>query len=734
MNRIISTTSSAFELNLADKEEIALLTGEKPSTIQWLAGQRFHHLFEDIVDGFGAAAKNAVAIEFTDETYTYADLEALANKLARYFAAQGVRSGDRVAIQFDRTIHAYASLLAISKLGAVFIPLDIGFPTSRIEHILKDSDVSLVVTLSFYTSQFSGLGLPILALDAAQAEYEKLSPRRLSDNQADAQDDALAYLIYTSGTTGLPKGVQIAHSSIVNFLQVAQDCYGFQQDDRVYQSLSLAFDYAFEEIWVPLLSGARLIPAPVGVNLLGADLVEFLTSRKITAYCCVPTILATIESDLPNLRLLITSGEACPRDLAARWLKEGRRVLNLYGPTETTVSATWGELEPGKDITIGGPLPTYTTMILDPDEPRLLNRGETGELAIAGIGVSTGYMNRPEETDRAFIKDFIGIENNPGGKIYRSGDLARISDSNEIEYIGRKDTQVKIRGYRIELGEIEVVVREVSGLGEVVVNPAEIEEGQEELVVYYVPNADGLAPEPAEIHDALKDRLPSYMVPSYYEKLENTPLMPSGKVDRSKLPAPSQARLTETGKSFVEPKEGVEADLAALLATILKVEKVSADADFFTDLGANSLIMARYLGKVRKTLGLKGASMRQIYEHPNIANFAVAIAPPIAPSLEPQAAEQSEGVVLTQETSDATPEAAIAVMIGEPEGTPEALSTTIPLVDGIKYENDLAQATSSAEEPLYIASRLQFILCGVYQVSYMLFSAFLAALCIDLGF
>ncbi len=704
----------------------ALGKRDDDNQVRWNAGERFHHLFEEIVDGLGdRKAKKAVAVEYPGETISFADLEAMSNQLARYFIMQGVKPGQRVAVLFDRTVHAYATLLAISKVGAVFVPLDTSFPVDRIQFILEDSGASLIVTLSVYTTQFKGIDLPLLALDAIEDGCARHSSKRLSSLQHELEEDALAYIIYTSGTTGRPKGVQIVHSSIVNFLRVARDAYGFEADDRVYQSLTLAFDYSFEEIWVPLLSLARLVPAPTGVSLLGADLAEFFIVNKITACCTVPTVLATIECDLPDLRLLITSGESCPSALAKKWFKRGRRILNLYGPTETTVTATWTVLEEGGNVTIGKPLPSYTTMILDPDEPRVLAHGEVGELAIAGIGVSPGYINRPEETKKAFIEDFIGIENNPTGKIYRSGDLARFNDAGEIEYMGRKDTQVKIRGYRIELGEIEEAANDAVGMAGIVVNPVEAEESQIELAAYYVQPIEGAALDLVALNDRLRKCLPPFMVPSYYEELEAMPLLPSGKIDRSKLPKPSKTRLTDMGHRFVEPDEGMEVDLAACLAKVLKAEKISAEADFFNDLGANSLVMARYLALVRKDLGLAAASMRLIYQNSTIASLAAALAPIATPKTKEGTTDVGKSKTSFSEHSPLTPDIAQA-----PESHPGRLHRPA----GSAGEGAASLAKKPAELPQYIAPRTQHILCSVYQVTYLAFSAFMMALIIVVGF
>jgi non-ribosomal peptide synthetase component F len=199
----------------------------------------------------------------------------------------------------------------------------------------------------------------------------------------------LAYLIYTSGTTGRPKGVAIEHASICNFVRVAAEVYGISAQDRVYQGMTIAFDFSVEEIWVPWAVGATLVPKPAGSTLLGWDLHDFLSERRVTALCCVPTLLATVEEDLPELRFLLVSGEACPQDLIARWHKPGRRFLNVYGPTEATVTAIWTELRPDRPVTIGQPLPTYTTVILDRDDPQhALPHGSVCEIGIAGSGLA----------------------------------------------------------------------------------------------------------------------------------------------------------------------------------------------------------------------------------------------------------------------------------------------------------------------------------------------------------
>ena len=254
-----------------------------------------------------------------------------------------------------------------------------------------------VLSLRHLHALLDDVGVPVVCVDA-EPGIEARDPRPLTAAER-AGIDPLAYVIYTSGSTGRPKGVAVDHGSICNFVRVAAEVYGIRAGDRMYQGMTIAFDFSVEEIWVPWIAGATLVPRPPGSALLGVDLHEYLVAQRVTAMCCVPTLLATLEDDLPALRFLLVSGEACPRDLIARWHRPGRRFLNVYGPTEATVTATWTSVDPDRAVTIGVPLPTYSTVVLDPEDPtRTLPRGAVGEIGIAGIGLAVGYVNRPDLT------------------------------------------------------------------------------------------------------------------------------------------------------------------------------------------------------------------------------------------------------------------------------------------------------------------------------------------------
>jgi non-ribosomal peptide synthetase-like protein len=603
-------------------------------SVRW-QGERLERLFERCCDRLGALGlAEHLAVDALDWSLSYTELDQLANQLARYLLSLGVLPGDRVGLLSDHAVDGYVGMLAVLKARAAYVPLDVGFPPDRLSYIVSDAGVRMVLTRSHLAGRVTQLGgaAGLVDLDEAMPLISGQSPDRLGPGEVRDPVDGLCYVIYTSGSTGRPKGVAIEHGSICNFVRVAAEVYQMAGNDRIYQGMTIAFDFSVEEIWVPWMSGATLVPKPDGDRLLGRELHAFLTDRGVTAMCCVPTLLATLDEDLPGLRFLLVSGESCPQDLVTRWHRPGRRFLNVYGPTEATVTATWTVVDPGRPVTIGVPLPTYSVVVLDPDSGTALPPGAMGEIGIAGIGLASGYLGRPDLTERAFVPDFLGIPNNPAGRIYRTGDLGRVNADGEIEHHGRIDTQVKIRGYRIELAEIESVLLRVPGVAQAVVSTWESGPGVVELAAYYTARSDTPAVDPLRAYAQLREQLPGYMVPAYLEQLPVIPVLPSGKADRASLPPPRGRRMA-AGGDHVLPASDTERGLAEVLAEVLNIERVSADGHFFDDLGANSLLMARFSAAVRERGGLPPVSMKDIYLHPTVRDLAAAVAPSgVAPS------------------------------------------------------------------------------------------------------
>ncbi|WP_051385435.1 Pls/PosA family non-ribosomal peptide synthetase [Actinokineospora inagensis] len=580
--------------------------------VRWRAGERLQHLFR---------RSDHPAVDTGEFVLSYADVDDRANRLARYLLGRGVGAGDRVGLLFDQAWLAYIAMLAVLKVNAAYVPLDPGFPPDRVGYIVGDADVRLVLTQEHLVPVLADSETAVLGVDSAAAAIDAVDSAPLADDECGGPVDDLCYIVYTSGSTGRPKGVAVEHASICNFVRVAAEVYGLRPDDRVYQGMTIAFDFSVEETWVPWAVGATLVPRQAGGALVGHELGEFLRERDITALCCVPTLLATLPDDLPGLRFLLVSGEACPQDLVARWHHADRRFLNVYGPTEATVTATWTPLAPDRPVTIGVPLPTYSVVILDPEHQVVLPRGATGEIGIAGIGLARGYLNRDDLTEKAFIDDFVGIGNNPSGRIYRTGDLGRVDDDGHIQYLGRIDTQVKIRGYRIELTEIESVLLSAPGVAAAVVDTHRPNPDTVELVGYY--STSGRVDED-DLREHLRERLPAYMVPAYLERLDAIPLTTSNKADRKNLPVPSGRRQAST-KDYVAPGSPLEAALAEELAGVLGVERVSAVGHFFKDLAVDSLLISRFCARVRARADLATVTMQQVYQHPSVRDLADAL-------------------------------------------------------------------------------------------------------------
>lgn len=423
---------------------------------RWSPGERLDHLFERKVDELRTGGQaDRLAVDSELGGWTYAELDERANRLARHLARRGVRPGDRVGLLVDRAIDGYTGMLATLKLNAVYVPLDAGFPLDRIAYICADAGVRTVVTCSLQLEALDPVAADMVVVDAEASLIAAEASHRLGPEERGIAVDDLAYVVYSPGPTGRPKGVAIQHAGICNFVRVAAEVYGATGEDRFYQGMTIAFDFSVEETWVPWMVGATVVPKPRRAALVGEELHDFLARNRVTALCCVPTLLATLEEDLPEVRFLLLSGESSPQDLITRWHRPGRRLLNVYGPPEATVTATWTTLEPGQRVTIGVPLPTYSVVLLDPASDQVITRGGVGEICIGGIGLSTGYLNRPDLTARAFVEDRIGVPHNPSGRLYRTGDLGRVNGDGHIEHLGRIDSRVKTRGYRFELAEIE---------------------------------------------------------------------------------------------------------------------------------------------------------------------------------------------------------------------------------------------------------------------------------------
>ncbi|MGW1408280.1 Pls/PosA family non-ribosomal peptide synthetase [Streptomyces sp. NPDC002403] len=592
------------------------------------SADRLNHFFESACD----RTPSAIALECGEHRLTYAELDTRANRVAHHLRRIGIGPGRLAALLLPQSVETYVCLLGVCKAGAAFVPVDPAAPPDRADFILRDVGADVVLTTSALASGAVWAGprkaCPVVEADTCAGEFDRLPPWRPPTEGRDVGDrdgdDPLAYVMYTSGSSGRPKGVEIARSSICNFLRVVSPVYGVRPQDRVYQGMAISFDFSIEEIWPTWAAGATLVAGPAGPGRLGAELADFLQEHAVTVLYCVPTLLATIPRDLPRIRSVVVGGEACPAALVERWSRPGRRMLNTYGPTETTVTATWQELLPGRPVTIGRPLPTYTAFLLD-ERLRPVPQGTVGEICLGGPGLARGYVGRPDLTADRFVEHPLASGN---GCLYRTGDLGRITDDGEIEYHGRADAEVKIRGYRVSLEEIDSVLLEDPGVAQAGTALVTARDGDSSLAAYVVRSEEGEGPGgddvlTARLHERLRRSLPAYMVPSTLDFLGRLPVMPSGKADRTRLPPPAGRRFAAVGR--VVPVRGdLETGVRDAWAQALGIApgELSAEADFFTDLGGHSLLAARAVSLLRDREGAAGATLRDLYENPTVRALA----------------------------------------------------------------------------------------------------------------
>ncbi|MEG4235607.1 amino acid adenylation domain-containing protein [Microcoleus sp. Pol11C3] len=438
-----------------------------------------HQLFEKQVE----CTPDAVAVVFEEEQLTYLELNAKANQLALYLRSLGVGPEVLVGICVERSLDAIVGILGILKAGGAYVPIDPAYPVERIAYMLDDSQLPVLLTQKQLVASLPEHQARVVCLDA---DWEKISAESELPPQSDVTPENLAYVIYTSGSTGKPKGVLIAHQGLRNLAQAQIKLFDVQPDSRVLQFASLSFDASISEIVMALCSGAQLCLGTRESLQPGQPLVRLLQQQSITHLTLVPSALAALPNEeLPALQNIIVAGEPCPTSLVAQWAA-GRRFFNAYGPTESTVCATVTQGFEGMDVLpIGRPIDNTQVYILDRHK-QPVPIGVPGELHIAGVGLAKGYLNRPELTQEKFIPN--PFSNEPGSRLYKTGDLARYLPDGNIEFLGRIDNQVKIRGFRIELGEIEAVLAKHPNVRSVTVIDREDTPGNKRLVAYLVSN------------------------------------------------------------------------------------------------------------------------------------------------------------------------------------------------------------------------------------------------------
>ncbi|HYG79835.1 MAG TPA: amino acid adenylation domain-containing protein, partial [Pyrinomonadaceae bacterium] len=584
---------------LSEEERRELLVGWNRTEGAYPEGLCIHELFEAQAE----RTPEAVAVEAAGAGVTYRELNERANQLARHLRALGVGAESRVGLFAERSVGMLVGLLGVLKAGGAYVPLDPSYPRERVAYVLEDSKAAVLLTQRSMLDGLPGHGVKVVCLDA---DWPEVAAQSASNPRTLIDPANMAYVIYTSGSTGRPKGVAVTHASLVNYVGAASEFFGLTPADRVLQFASVSFDASAEDIFCTLTSGARLV---LRSDEMLATPAEFLREcgRLGVTMIDLPTaywheLVAGGGGEweaASDLRLVVIGGErALPLRLAQWHEGPGRRLrlVNMYGPTEATISATRKELT-GVEVTagevpIGRPVRNMRAYVVD----RHLNPvpvGTVGELHVAGVGLARGYLNRPSLTAERFVPDPFSGE--AGARLYHTGDLVRHLPSGDIEFVGRVDSQVKVRGYRIELGEVEAALRAHERVRECVVTVREGELGDKRLVAYVVAGGGESAPANEELREWLRDRLPPYMTPSGFVRLERLSLTPHGKIDYEALPAPEQI-AAEGEASFVEPQTEAERLLASVWAEVLRLPRVGARDNFFA-LGGDSILSIQVVSR-----------------------------------------------------------------------------------------------------------------------------------------
>ncbi|HZG18214.1 MAG TPA: amino acid adenylation domain-containing protein [Candidatus Bathyarchaeia archaeon] len=566
MNQVLSLLDPVLEralcsLNLTDRE--------------FPRNKTIHQLFEAQVE----RTPDQVAIVFDQEMLTYRQLNARANRLARRCMKQGLTAKAIVGIMMDRSIDMVVSVLAVLKAGAAYVPIDRDYPAQRVMYILQDSCTKLVLTQRHLIDMVKATGYThqVIAVDDPDDELTSDQNLNLSTSPHD-----LAYVIYTSGTTGNPKGTMLEHIGIVNVSSFFQERFGITESDRIGQFASISFDASVSEFFMALLTGASLYMIPKEIINHFHRFEQFMERNQITVITLPPTYVIHLDPErISSLRVLITAGSASSQAIVTKW-KDKVTYVNAYGPTENSIcTTTWiyNEKESGHPtVPIGKPIHNTKVFILNEQlEPVAV--GETGELCISGVGLARGYWNQPDLTAAKFVRNpLLSSE-----RMYRTGDIVRLLPDGNIEYLGRMDHQVKIRGHRIEMGEIERTLLNYPGLKEVVVIAREDSQGQSYLCCYYVSEEVITT---AELRTYVAEKLPSYMIPSYFVKLDRMPLTPNDKIDRKALPDPIVH--VETTEKCVAPRNPLEQMLVQVWQEILGIQRIGITDSFYT-LGGDSI-------------------------------------------------------------------------------------------------------------------------------------------------
>ncbi|GIJ45288.1 hypothetical protein Val02_21740 [Virgisporangium aliadipatigenens] len=557
----------------------------------------------------------AAAAVCGDRTVTYAELDAAGGALAARLRARGVGPGALVAICVERSLDLLVALLAVTRGGAGYVPVDPAYPAARRALILDDARPAVVLTTRAHAADLPP-GHDVLLLDAPA------DGPTAAGSCAGPNGDDTAYVLYTSGSTGRPKGVDVPHSRLTNFLLAFRDALAAGPGDTWLALTSPSFDICALELYLPLITGGRVVIVPERDARDPAALVRLVRERGVTHVQATPSgwrVLLDGGFGAAGREpvVAVCGGEALPAPLARTLRARVGRLFHAYGPTETTVWSTLDEIpEPVGEVTIGRPVANTRVYLLD-GRQRPVPIGTAGEVCVGGAGVARGYVGRPELTAERFVPDPWA----PGGHLYRTGDLARYLPDGRLVFLGRSDSQVKIRGHRVECGEIEARLLEHPRVAQAaVILRDDPDDDGPRLVGYVVPRGD--PPTPAALREHLADTLPAAVIPTGWLFPQRFPLTPNGKLDRSALPAPAREPASQAPRATGGDDAVIET-IRMVWREVLQLDEVGDDEDLF-DLGGHSLSITRMMTRIQQQLGV-ALPLEVFYDTPTVAEIAVEV-------------------------------------------------------------------------------------------------------------